>query len=708
MDLSGTWRATLADDELRRSGIGVDVDDSSWEPIAVPGHWRSHATFADSDGPLLFRRPVDIAAASPGQRQWLVFDGLFYQADVWFDGVYLGDPEGYFFPHAFDITSLTKLGSEHALAVEVNCSAQRNKAAKRNLTGVFQHWDAMDPEWNPGGIWRPVRIHTTGPVRIDRLRVLCRDANADRANLLLHARLDSDESRSVVIRTTVDGYTQRERVQPLARGMNEVEWTFGVDNPRLWWPWSMGAQPLTDITVEVVLEGASEPSDTATRRTGLRQVSFNNWQLSVNGERMFVKGANHGPTRMQIGEATPEELRRDVALAQDAGLDLLRIHAHITRPELYDAADEMGMLIWQDLPLQWGYARSVRRQATEQAREAVDLLGHHPSIAVWCGHNEPFSLKMEPGAPISLPKLAARYFAGQQLPSWNKTVLDRWIKRSLERNDDSRPVIAHSGVLPHLPMLDGTDSHLYFGWYHGEERDLNGFAATLPSMVRFVSEFGAQAVPTSAGFMEPQRWPHLDWSHLERRHALQKSVFDKRIPPSDFPTFESWQQATQLYQAQLLKSHIETLRRLKYRPTGGFCLFSFADGAPVVSWSILDHERQRKRGFDAVTDACRPVIVVSDRLPAHVHVGDTLALDVHVVNDLRQPLEDAVVVARLSWDGGEHTWRFTGHVASDDCARVGTLQFVVPDANGSLVLDLTLEHAAAAASNRYAAPIIHH
>ena len=62
------------------------------------------------------------------------------------------------------------------------------------------------------------------------------------------------------------------------------------------------------------------------------------WVASVNGERLFLKGSNHGPTRMALAEATPEELARDVALACDAGLDLLRIHAHITRPELYDAA----------------------------------------------------------------------------------------------------------------------------------------------------------------------------------------------------------------------------------------------------------------------------------------------------------------------------------------------------------------------------------
>jgi hypothetical protein len=102
------------------------------------------------------------------------------------------------------------------------------------------------------------------------------------------------------------------------------------------------------------------------------------------------------------------------------------------------------------------------------------------------------------------------------------------------------------------------------------------------------------------------------------------------------------------------------------------------------------------------------VIVVSDRMPGHVHAGDALALDIHVVNDLRAPLDGAEVVARLSWEGGEQRWRFRGNVDADGCARVGTLQFVVPNAAGALMLDLTLEHPAAAATNRYAAPILQH
>lgn len=703
IDLSGTWRAAIADDDLRRDGVGMAFDDRSWEPVTVPGHWRSVPAFADEDGPLIYRTQFDIDQ-EPGTRQWVTFDGIFYQADVWMDGAYLGDPEGYFFPHSYDITSLAGLGREHVLAVEVSCAPQRDKRAKRNLTGIFQHWDCLDPEWNPGGLWRPVRIETTGPARIESLRVLCRDVNETRANVVLRASLDSNAARKVRLHTSVDGQVVAMHERSLARGTNEVEWNIDIDNPRLWWPWSLGDQLLTDITVAVVIDGT--PSDSRSVRTGLREVALSDWILSVNGERLFLKGANVGPTRRALGEVSPDDLRRDVVLARDAGLDLLRVHAHITRPELYDAADELGVLIWQDLPLQWGYARSVRRQAVRQSNEAVNVLGHHPSIAIWCGHNEPLTLPIEPGVEIDDARLRARFVLGQQLPSWNRTILDRWIKRALERADETRPVVAHSGVLPHVPQLNGTDSHLSYGWYRGHERDLAGFAAVIPRMVRFVSEFGAQAVPDTAEFMEPEHWPSLPWDRLQRHHALQKHVFDERVPPGRFASFDAWRTATQRYQATVLRHHIETLRRLKYRPTGGFCFFLLADPQPAVSWSVLDHRRVPKLGWGAVMDACRPVIIVADRMPEAMAPGDAVALDVHVVSDLHEALGSATLTAQLRWTGGDHTWRFTGQVGADDCVRVGIVRFLVPDAPGPIELDLTLESADLAATNLYVAEIV--
>ena len=149
MDLSGTWRATAADDELRRSGIGLDVDDDEWCDVTVPGHWRSYGPDFAGDGPILYRKRFELPAPAAGARRWITFDGIFYQADVWLDGAYLGDPEGYFFPHSFDISALSRLGEDHVLAVEVTCNPERGTAGRRNITGLFQHSEAVDRDWNP-------------------------------------------------------------------------------------------------------------------------------------------------------------------------------------------------------------------------------------------------------------------------------------------------------------------------------------------------------------------------------------------------------------------------------------------------------------------------------------------------------------------------------------------------------------------------------
>jgi beta-mannosidase len=704
LDLSGAWRAMAADDTLRRRAPDDDLDDSGWETVPVPGHWRSVPALAEADGPVVYRRRFTAnRPAGPGRRAWLTLDGIFYQGDVWLDGAYVGDTEGYFFPHTFEVTAPLAERDDHLLAVEVACPRPDDSRSKRTITGEFQHGEGLDESWNPGGIWRPVTLSESGPVRIARLRVLCPDASPERATLALAATLDAAEATTVEVRTTVrhtgrgmGGAEVTEHVAEhrLGARANQLTWRVGIDNPALWWPHALGAQPLHDVTVEVTpLDGAV--SDARTVRTGLRQIRMKHWIVSVNGERLFLKGSNLGPTRRALADAAPDAVAADVVRARDAGLDLLRVHAHVSRPELYDTADEHGLLLWQDLPLQGGYT-GVRRQAVRQAREAVDLLGHHPAIAVWCGHNLPLAVDLEPGQPHpSTGAMAARTV----LPTWNKTVLDRSVKRALEKADSSRPVIAHSGVLPHPAW--GTDTHSYLGWHRGDERDFPALLARFPVLGGFVTEFGAQAVPETDGHLQPERWPDLDWDELEAHAGLQKANFDRYVPPADHATYVAWKEATQAYQATLIKHHVETLRRLKYRPTGGFCQYAFADGEPAVSWSVLDHQRVPKAGYHALVEACAPLIVVADRMEREYRPGQALALDIHVVSDLRSAVSGARVAAVLSWMGGEHRWWFAGDVPADSCARVGTLQVVVPEAPGPLCLTLDLESPVGKAANRY-------
>ncbi|MCU1345187.1 MAG: putative glycosidase, partial [Acidimicrobiia bacterium] len=111
-DLNGQWRAAIADDQLRRMGGDPEFDDADWAEVTVPGHWNS--AFPGSDGPLLYRRQFTAPRPQDQERAWLCLDGVFYQGDLWLDGAYLGDTEGYFVPHELEVTTALAEREEHS------------------------------------------------------------------------------------------------------------------------------------------------------------------------------------------------------------------------------------------------------------------------------------------------------------------------------------------------------------------------------------------------------------------------------------------------------------------------------------------------------------------------------------------------------------------------------------------------------------------
>ena len=66
MDLGGEWLAAASNEDLRRVFAADPISTTSGPgepPVSVPGHWRSHPAFADSDGPILYRRRFSTPAA---------------------------------------------------------------------------------------------------------------------------------------------------------------------------------------------------------------------------------------------------------------------------------------------------------------------------------------------------------------------------------------------------------------------------------------------------------------------------------------------------------------------------------------------------------------------------------------------------------------------------------------------------------------------
>ena len=694
--LPGPWRAHATDDALRRNFIEHNFDDAAWLDVTVPGHWAEQPKLA-SRRSVLYRTTFSLPndPSTDDGRHWLVFDGIWQSADVWLDGSYLGPTDGWFIPNEFDITDQihTSETGEHVLAVEVMSQQPNADEPTRNLNGIFDDPDIVGHQ-NRGGIWQPVRIVSTGPVRMIKNRLVCTEASTTAAKVHLRSHLVSDESRSVTITTTLRPPggappVVSSRQHDLASGATVLEWDLAITDPQLWWPWQLGDQPLYRVTVSVEVNGSI--SGIWERTVGLRQIRMKNYVLLVNGERLFAKGVDMWPTTTLPADATPEQISGDVARAKDLGLNLLRVESHVARPELYDAADRAGMLIWQDMPMRGEVKRSIQSNAVNAAHRLVDKLGAHPSIVVWCAHYDPTGTSTGRHPLTAIPSRRSVFsVAKQQTPTWTKSVLDRLVGRAFNRADGSRPVVQGSGSWPSAPQFDGTDTHLRFGWHSGTGRDLESFARRIPRMVRWVSSFGAQSIPHHDQ-VKVTDWP-ADLGLLAERYGLNETGFRQYLPTSDADTIGDWIEASQAYQSTLLRRQIETLRRLKYKPTGGFTFSALADCRPAISFAIFDHDRQPKHAVAGVKAACQPVIVVADRMPIEVHPGDAVLLDVHVVSDEREPLHDLDVSAHLVWPGGEHTWAWRGQAGADSVSRIGSINWVVPTVSGPVELHLRLRH----------------
>ena len=152
-----------------------------------------------------------------------------------------------------------------------------------------------------------------GPVRIAGLRVLCREATVERAawSAAGHPRQRRWPAPSPCSPPSVPSTTASTSPSPTAR----TRWSGpsrSTSRP-CGGPAPSATQPSTTLSVRGCVHddgrdggtaATSAVSDERRLRTGLRQVRMRHWVASVNGERLFLKGANQGPTRMALAEAT--------------------------------------------------------------------------------------------------------------------------------------------------------------------------------------------------------------------------------------------------------------------------------------------------------------------------------------------------------------------------------------------------------------------
>ncbi len=594
-----------------------------WRGVALPHQWSLEGLEAEVGW---YRLPLP----QGGPRRFLQLLGDYYQ-EAWLGGRHLGRHEGYFLPWLLELPP----GEELFLRV----SAPKEPLGqwprfKRQIKGVLGQHDCRPggntpkgQERGTGGLWGGAEILFREEVALlgltHRLHPLPKGWR-------LLVRLEVDAPRPfrepVALRLLPENFSGEALEKQVNLGGEAGRRTYGLlwDLPPmpLWEVWERGFPYLFRLEAELLGARLEVP-------LGFRTVALDGegWLL-LNGRRLFLRGTNIIPTQWLAGY-TEGRAKEDLALLKEANLNAVRVHAHVTHPAFYRACDREGVLVWQDFPLQWGYApdEALAQEALRQARGMVALLGVHPSIYLWCAQNE---------------------------PTHNRHTLGPLLAAELKAQDPTRPIKEASDFR----------EHPYPGWYWGHYRDFLALpGAPLPS------EFGAQALPR-AGLLRrvlgeaawPPRWEVWAYHNFQPHETFR--VAGVEVGDS----LEEFVENSQAYQARLLEFAVHAYRRAKGRVVGYF-QFMFVEPWEGITWAVLDVERVPKKGFYALKEASSPVLLSLVPYRERLEVGGPPLMEAWVVNDLPRPLRLRV---RLHLEGPKalELWEGELEVAPDSAQRV--------------------------------------
>lgn len=607
------------------------------------------------------------ADAASHERHDLVFDGLDTIAEIRLEGHLLGTTANMHRTYRFDVGGLLHEG-ENELVVRFSSPvryANRQSLSLGYRPQVNRHpfnairkmacsfgWD-WGLETATSGMWRPVRLESWSGARLASVRVEAgvADGAVEGSPGTVDVHVELERAAGPAEAATVEvGVAGQMATVDVPAGQEAVHVVVAVPSVRLWWPAGYGEQPLYDVDVTVSRNGAA--ADAARRRVGFRTVRLDidpdehgtSFQFVVNGQSVFVRGANWIPDDAFPHRVTRERYAARIAQARMANMNLLRVWGGgiYEADDFYDLCDEQGMLTWQDFLFACAaYAEEepLRSEVEAEVRDNVTRLAHHASLVLWNGNNENLwgyhDWNWE------------RRLDGR---SWGLGYYTELLPRVLAELDPSRPYTPGSpwsGTLDRHP--NDPDHGSIHSWELWNRQDYPHYRDVVP---RFLAEFGWQAPPTWSALtraisddpMTPESPGMLvHQKAMEGNDKLTDGLVAHFRMPDDM---EDWHWAMSLNQAIAVRVAVEHLRSWSPRCMGSV-VWQLNDCWPVTSWSAVDGDGHAKPLLYALQNS------YADRLVTIQPRGDVEGgeLAVVVVNDDARPWEGDVVIRRLGFDG---------------------------------------------------------
>jgi beta-mannosidase len=663
LGLEGEWRLLGVEkgEGRARRLFAVDLDDSSWRPVRVPGtahtqvlkdgEWFTPEAAWVSRKEWWYRRSFRAPEEWRERRLSLDFTATDYYADVWLNGEWVGRHEGYIDPWAIEVGNRLRFGAENQVTVRVWTPVDYYwKHRPYTVKGSYGAVDQKPDDITAVGITGPVALRGSGPVRIED--VLARpslrpDGSADVDVTLRLDRPPGGEAR-VELSLKPRNFEGRVRLgaETVVRARDApdgrtVAYRFHLEDPQLWWTWDHGQPNLYTLVARVLVDG--RVSDQRAQPLGIRTIEKVGFVFYLNGRRLFIRGTNSYYLELFISEMTKEKYERDLRLMRDMNVNMLRLHCHFARPELYALTDEMGILVWQDFLEAWyPHDREFALRAARLYDPLVRMVREHPSVALWVTSDE------------------------EDLENF-RVLTKHLAPRAFDLDPERRAVHRSTGRYG--------DAHVYEGWYGGTIWDYT------KSEERFISELGATALPNLDSLRKflPEAWPIRDHQDEWVFHKLQITEAMAAWGSPEGKTLEKYIPETQAYVALLHQLAIERMRRRKY-DSGGILHFHAIDFWPSVTMAALDYYRQATLSYAAVKRAFQMVLPSLEFDRDRWKPGETVRCGLWVVNDHWHALPGATVRWRFVDARGHGLARGdqTLDVAADSSRKLEDLAWAPP------------------------------
>jgi beta-galactosidase len=440
-DFERGWRFLLGDEG---AASAPEYDDSCWRPVTLPHDWSIEGVF-DPDAPagggggylptgVGWYRKTFTLTSGPGLKQFLYFDGVYMNSDVWINGRYLGHrPYGYSaFEH--DLTPfLQPNGRKNVIAVRVDNSLQPNSrwysgsGINRHVqlrTRPYLHIDPFGCSLTTGGIGAaPGDPQTAAWADVDaRIRVRVGwYPEPDPVPAWDHAPdgAPSHQCRLTVRIVGADGAVAGESTAAFALTENSdatIASRIRLTRPALWSPDAPSLYRL-----RCTLSDGDVAVEEQEFTLGVRTAEFDAQQgFLLNGVKTILKGVCLHHDAGCLGSAVPERAwRRRLGLLKEMGCNALRL-SHCPFPsEVYDLCDEIGFLVMDEAFDEWneGYVDGWRegtwgkcansyhlyfdQWAETDLRTMIRRDRRHPCVVIYSVGNE----IPEQGRPDACPKL---------------------------------------------------------------------------------------------------------------------------------------------------------------------------------------------------------------------------------------------------------------------------------------------------------------